>query len=594
MVQNSVSLTLLVSPAGEIESTSAAVTRRLGHDPELLEGRPMAELVLEADRPVLAGALDRAAHGATAAFPVTAQVSLLREGGRGSVPYELAIVNLVDDPTVAGYVVTGHDTSPRALAEFELRKAQSLLTATLDATADGILVVDSAGRLASFNRNFVEMWRLPDSIAVGRDDARAIAFVREQLVDPDAFVARIDELYNQPDAESLDVLEFLDGRVFERFSTPQRLGNRTVGRVWSFRDLTDRKRLEERMTYQLVHDALTGLGNRVLFLDRLQHASARLERTGGRLAVLVVDVDEMTAINDSMGNAAGDRVLRSTAERLLGCLRSADTAARLGGDEYGILVEDVADAGEVLGLAERILAELRHPIRVGDNEISVTASIGVAIDHLGRAGDQVLSRADLASSTAKLDGGDRVALFGADTSCPLLSGVRSSQPPLPGRRTEPLSQGQLPRDERGRQDSLAHQVAVHRGGGRAPLGDRPHDEALAAGHVPADEHSLDVGRPAGVGGHTAPGVELQPEVGDHAVPLGTEEAHGQQHELTGEFELAPLDRNECRPSVVTHDRLDLVAAQRADPARRRPRATRRWSPRRPAPLPPPARQRYGG
>ncbi len=421
MVQHSVSLTLLVSPAGEIASVSAAVTRRLGHDPELLEGRPLAELVAEADRPVLAAALERAAYGATAAFPVTAQVSLLRQGGRGSVPYELSMVNLVDDPTVAGYVVTGHDTAPRVLAEFELRKAQSLLTATLDATADGILVVDSDGRFASFNRTFVEMWRLPDSIVVGRDDARAIAFVRQQLVDPDAFVAKIEELYNRPEAESLDTLEFLDGRVFERFSTPQWLEDRTVGRVWSFRDMTERKRLEERMTYQSVHDALTALGNRVLFLDRLQHASARLERNHARLAVLVVDVDDMAGVNDRMGTTAGDFVLRATAERLLGCLRGADTAARLGGDEFGILVEDVVDAGEVLGLAERVLAELRHPIRVGESEISVTASIGIALDHLGRAGDQVLTRADLACSAAKLQGGNRVTTFGTDRPRPMLS-----------------------------------------------------------------------------------------------------------------------------------------------------------------------------
>jgi len=421
MVQNSGSLTMLVSRHGDIESASAAVTRRLGHDPELVEGHPLAELVREADRPALAGAFERAGQGATAAFPVTVQVALLRQGTRGSVPYELSFINLVDDPTVAGYVVTGHDTAARTLAEFELRKAQSLLTATLDATADGILVVDSAGRFASFNRNFVDMWRIPDSIALSRDDARAIAFVREQLVDPDAFVARIDELYSQPEAESLDTLEFLDGRVFERYSTPQRLEDRTIGRVWSFRDMTDRKRLEERLSYQSLHDPLTALGNRVLFLDRLQHASARLERTHGRLAVLVVDIDDMSAINDTVGNAAGDCVLLATAERLLGCLRSSDTAARLGGDEFGILVEDIAEPGEVTRLAERVLAELRVPIQVGDIEISVTASIGVALDQLGRAGDRLLSRADLASSDAKHQGGNRVTTFGTAPSRPLMA-----------------------------------------------------------------------------------------------------------------------------------------------------------------------------
>ena len=422
MVQNSGSLTLLISRHGDIESASATVTRRLGHDPELLEGHPLADLVVEADRPALAGAFERAGQGATATFPVTVQVALLRQGNRGSVPYELSFINLVDDPTVAGFVVTGHDTAARTLAEFELRKAQSLLTATLDATADGILVVDSAGRFASFNRNFVDMWRIPDSIALSRDDARAIAFVREQLVDPDAFVARIGELYKQPEAESLDTLEFLDGRVFERYSTPQRLEDRTIGRVWSFRDMTDRKRLEERLSYQSLHDPLTALGNRVLFLDRLQHASARLERSHGRLAVLVVDIDDMSVINDNMGNAVGDCVLLATAERLLGCLRSSDTAARLGGDEFGILVEDVAEPGEVARLAERVLAALRLPLQVVGTEISVTASIGVALDHLGRAGDHLLTRAATwPARTPSTREAYRVTTFGTAPSRPLMA-----------------------------------------------------------------------------------------------------------------------------------------------------------------------------
>ena len=166
--------------------------------------------------------------------PVTVTLDLLRQGGRGTVPFELAIVNLTDDPTVRGYVVSGHDVTSRAHAELELRKTLSLLTATLEATADGTLVVDADGRFASFNRRFVEMWHLPTSILAMRDEATAIAFVRDQLIRPEAFVAKVDELYSDTHADSHDVLEFKDGRVFELLSKPQRVGDAVVGRVWSF------------------------------------------------------------------------------------------------------------------------------------------------------------------------------------------------------------------------------------------------------------------------------------------------------------------------------------------------------------------------
>ena len=123
----------------------------------------------------------------------------------------------------------------------------SLLDATLDSTMDGIMVVDHAGKIKSFNRKFLEMWGIPETIVASRDDNQALAFVQEQLVRPDDFISKVRELYDKPEAESFDVLEFKDGRVFERLSLPQRVNGKSVGRVWNFRDVTTRKRAEEEL-----------------------------------------------------------------------------------------------------------------------------------------------------------------------------------------------------------------------------------------------------------------------------------------------------------------------------------------------------------
>ncbi len=124
-----------------------------------------------------------------------------------------------------------------------LQSALSLLSAILESTADGILVVDLEGTVMCFNPRFVEMWGIPDQVLSSRD-ARTLMFVLDQFQDSDEFMAKVRELYAQPLAGSFDVLELKDGRIFERYSQPQRIGETVVARVWSFRDVTDRKRAE--------------------------------------------------------------------------------------------------------------------------------------------------------------------------------------------------------------------------------------------------------------------------------------------------------------------------------------------------------------
>ncbi|HET6266119.1 MAG TPA: EAL domain-containing protein, partial [Acidobacteriota bacterium] len=150
-------------------------------------------------------------------------------------------------------------------AEDELARSLSVLRATLESTADGILVVDLKGRIVTVNQKFIDMWRIPESIILARDDNQALGFVLNQLKDANAFITKVRELYSNPESASFDMLEFIDGRIFERFSQPQRISGKVVGRVWSFRDVTERKRMENalkqseqdyRGLFENAHDAI--------------------------------------------------------------------------------------------------------------------------------------------------------------------------------------------------------------------------------------------------------------------------------------------------------------------------------------------------
>jgi diguanylate cyclase (GGDEF)-like protein len=174
----------------------------------------------------------------------------------------------------------------------------------------------------------------------------------------------------------------------------------------------ERQRFEAELRHQAFHDPLTDLPNRTVFLDRLEHALARTRRTNARAAVLFIDIDNLKAINDSLGHHAGDALLVAVAERLQSCLRSEDTLARLGGDEFTALIEDVREEAAAARIAERMLEALRGPFTVGAIETYVSASIGIALSGPRRdLPDLLLRDADVAMYRAKSGGKGRFCVF---------------------------------------------------------------------------------------------------------------------------------------------------------------------------------------
>jgi diguanylate cyclase (GGDEF)-like protein/PAS domain S-box-containing protein len=183
------------------------------------------------------------------------------------------------------------------------------------------------------------------------------------------------------------------------------------GLVLTARDVEARKRFEEQLRHRAFHDELTGLANRALFFDRVEHALMRGTREEAQVAVVFVDLDDFKAINDRFGHAGGDRVLQQVAERFGSCARSADTVARLGGDEFGILLEGVPGPRAVQA-AERLLESLRAPMELDGEEIRIAASAGIALGAAdARDVEDLLRKGDLAMYEAKRNGKHRLELF---------------------------------------------------------------------------------------------------------------------------------------------------------------------------------------
>ncbi|MGY3318109.1 diguanylate cyclase (GGDEF)-like protein/PAS domain S-box-containing protein [Arthrobacter sp. TE12232] len=325
------------------------------------------------------------------------------------------------DARTAGMIVAIRDTSHRAETDDGLREAMSLLSATLESTADGILVVISEGEIAGVNSQFVTMWGIPRELLATRDDGAVMDFVLDQLKDPAQFIEKVVALYADPAAESHDVLEFRDGRTFERYSRPQKVADHVVGRVWSFRDVTAAKVAQDRIARAMAdlaeqsaqlkalafRDGLTGLSNRQQFNDSL--GSALAGPCGTAVDVLLLDLDDFKEVNDILGHHAGDQMLIEVGRRLRTCVRPNDVVARLGGDEFVVLLVGSLDPEAV---AARIVDSLRVPVWIDGTMLRPSLSLGLAsISEDAVDASELLRRADVAMYAAKAAGKNRYMRF---------------------------------------------------------------------------------------------------------------------------------------------------------------------------------------
>ena len=210
-------------------------------------------------------------------------VELMRSGAHDCL-MKTDLARLV--PAVNRELAMAHARQEHRRALDELATSSSLLRATLESTADGILVVDREGRITGRNQKFLDMWRIPADLARSTDDSALLGCVLSQLKDPESFLAKVKELYSRPLDESSDMLEFKDGRIFERYSKPQRIEQDVVGRVWSFRDITERKRAEIELVLH-AQEVTRGRNALLSVLEDQRQTEAALAANEARFRLLI-------------------------------------------------------------------------------------------------------------------------------------------------------------------------------------------------------------------------------------------------------------------------------------------------------------------
>jgi diguanylate cyclase (GGDEF)-like protein/PAS domain S-box-containing protein len=359
-----------------------------------------AQRLAAADSAVLVSADDASTHGA---LRVAVDGSLALEvrdriGGDKWDSHDEDILR-----TLAG-VTRG------ALHNAELYEQLRVITSSL---GEGVFGVDGEGKTVFMNPAAVRMLGWTEDDLIGRPLHDAVG------ADHDFESCHLHQVLQTGETVRNDDTVFTskDGRLLPVASTtaPVIRDGEVAGAVVTFRDVTERKAFELQLAHQAFHDALSGLPNRALFLDRLAHAMAR-SRQPRMHALLFVDIDRFKVVNDSLGHQVGDQLLVAVADRLRHCLRRGDTLARFGGDEFTVLVEDIDGPAEAMTAAERIATALQAPFHLCEREIVVTVSVGIACtDGVNRTPDELVAFADIAMYRAKSKGGGCADMYDAET-----------------------------------------------------------------------------------------------------------------------------------------------------------------------------------
>lgn len=409
--------TALVGTDARITHVNPSLCRSLGYSSEELIGKSFVEfnhpddreLELEYAMRLFAGKIDRfqldrrfaRADGSTMIGRITA--SAVRDE-QGLVRFSIGVVE---------------DVTERLRAESAHLERETVFRRTIEASSDAFVGMDSSGHVTDWNAAAESMFGWQSHEALGRSLVNMIVPV-ENLDSEGAYLFQSVGSSSAPtrgsDGPAPTFLKARDGHEFpvEMSVTVVEQDGKPCTKAF-IRDVSERYALEEQLTRQALTDSLTGLPNRALLRDRLDTAVARLDRTPGIAAVMLLDMDRFKLVNDSLGHDAGDQLLEVVAERVRAAVRLGDTVGRAGGDEFVVVAEDFDDTSDVVFLAERIIETISAPLELQGLEYHPSASVGIAVfTDASATSEKLLRDAELSMYRAKERGGASAELFDED------------------------------------------------------------------------------------------------------------------------------------------------------------------------------------
>jgi diguanylate cyclase (GGDEF)-like protein/PAS domain S-box-containing protein len=392
---------LIIEPGdGSILDANAAACRYYGYPPEVFKRMNIAQINLTA-RTEIQAAMQSAAGGKQTRFDFRHRLASgeIREVSVSSGP-----VDLDGQPVLLSVI---EDITEQRRAEHSMREA----LVVFNASSQGILTTDAQGVVTATNPAFSAITGYAGSEVVGRRPARYKSGRQNAAFYAAIWTALLadgewhGEIWNRRKS----------GEVYLQWLTITAVrdeGGQVIEYVAMFSDITERKRHEEKIWRQANFDALTGLANRNLFHEHLEHAIAQALRSGRKLGLMFLDLDGFKWINDTLGHDVGDELLVEVAHRLQHCVREQDTVARLGGDEFTLLINELVDADKLVAIGEKLVNLLREPFALGGGPQHVSGSIGITV-YPDDGGDvqTLLKQADIAMYNAKQAGKNRFRFY---------------------------------------------------------------------------------------------------------------------------------------------------------------------------------------
>lgn len=405
----------LVRPDGRLAYVNEAVARSLGYPTGELVGRPLHDID-PSFQPEGLARLMRSVREGPLTFETTQRT---RSGLRPIKEIKTFYMRFGEEEFVCGF---GQDITERKRMQEELERTRALFAAALEQTLTGIAVADSAtGRIITANPVAVELMgltpELQATLTLG-DRPPGCEVVRGNGVSMPPGEGPLNLAARQGVTTRDLELRFLrpgepDRWVLVSAAPVRSADGALMAGVLALTDITARKQMESQLLFKAQHDALTGLPNRGLCLERIQETLERALRGNTLFAVAFMDLDRFKMLNDSLGHSFGDRVLAEAARRLVLCLGGRGTVSRFGGDEFVLIVEEPGSAEDAQALIRQALETLRQPMRVEGQEVRLTASVGVVVGPTADSprAESILQNADLAMHRAKDSGRDRIRLF---------------------------------------------------------------------------------------------------------------------------------------------------------------------------------------